>query len=135
MSWGTEIDWDKIAPVEFPVGTIDLPLRVDDKPVVVKAKHIGNLAVHPHPVLWGKWQVSHVPTRLTIMGGVPPGEWSEEQLINWCKRVQRDCRVQWDMVATLEPNCVELEELPRQMKYALDKLKAHCRATPVINQW
>lgn len=135
MSWGTEVNWDKVVFVEFPVSSIDLPLLVHDKPVIVKAKHIGHLAVHPHVKLWGEWQVSHVPTRLSFMKGVPPGKWSEEQLINWCKRVQRDCRVQWDMIATLEPNCVELEELPTQMKNALDRLKAHCLAVPVINNW
>lgn len=120
---------------DFPVGTIDLPLIVNDNLIVVKAKHIGHLAVHDHCELWGQWQVSHVPTRLSFMGGVPPGKWTEEQLISWCKRVQRDCRVQWDMVATLEPNVVDSEEIEPQMAKAIDKLKAHCRATPVINTW
>lgn len=134
--------WDTVERYLEPK-QIELTLWIsDDESVTVKATQIGNLAVHPHLTMWGSWQVSHVPTKVHFMKAVPElkinqkfgsinsiMDYTQEQLINWCKTVQQSLRDDWNVLAQLTEE--NYNEWSKPVQAAKDRIQAMCRATKI----
>lgn len=115
-----------------PATQRDVILYYDDVQVKVNATVIGDLAVHSHLELWGKLQVSHVPTATSFMKAVPVGTHSVDKLINWCKLVQQHCRDEWNMLAKLTfENYDDPETIDADMEMAKHRVQQMCRNTPL----
>ena len=88
MAWGNE--WKK--PVIGESVELSIPIA-GQWPRKVRAIQVGNLAVHEQLPNSGmapyKWQVTHVPTLTMFDRAIPDGDWSSNQLVKWCWKVQQ----------------------------------------------
>ena len=132
MSWG---DWPKTAadleqttkvieayPLVIHVN-LTIPMDGGWNTKTITAIQVGDLAV-PGPDF--DWAVVHVPTLTRFDNAVPDGEWTEEQLINWCRKVQRERRDLW--VELSKYNNSDYKEINEGL---LTLIKEHCLATPM----
>jgi len=74
---------------------VDLSIPIKDQwPRKVRAIQVGYLAVHEQLPNSGmalyKWQVTHVPTLTMFDRAIPDGDWTQEQLVKWCWKVQQE---------------------------------------------
>lgn len=77
---------------------LEIPIKGGWGKNAVKAIQVGDLAVH-EALGWNEeynWQVTHVPTLTMFDRAIPDGNWSREQLIMWCWKVQENLHMQWD---------------------------------------
>ncbi|SRR5216684_3203834 len=52
---------------------------------------------------WG-WTVKHIPTGTSFAKAIPPGNWSKDQLIKWCQKVQEQHQEDWTALRALTPD-------------------------------
>lgn len=120
MFW-PKSEWSEIKNPPEIVKAIELELIQMELyvPCEVQGKKIGDLMVYE----WkGYWYVAHIPTETRFDSAVPDGEWTEEQLIKWCKKVQEINKPLFEILATATYetySSVEFDE-------ARDTLKEFC---------
>lgn len=147
-----ENDWDKLFPIITPKLTFveqiretikegdkiinspkgDMPFKttlqipVDDGwPITLEAIVVGDLAVHKQHE---DSRVTHVPT-LTKFQKAVPDSWdiiTDEQLLNWCRKVQEDELNLWAIIRRYDNS--NYHEIPEDV---LDKLKGYCRGIAI----
>src|SRR5216684_2438278 len=61
---------------------------------------VGDLAVVKRNDGWG-WSVKHISTATKFDKAVPPGQWSKDQLIKWCQKVQKQHLEDWTALRAL----------------------------------
>ncbi len=94
-------NWQARWPVNASPVTLTIPLE-GDWPATIFAKRVGDLAVHQ--LRDDEMHVTHVPTLTSFRKAVPKGDWSEEQLLNWCAKVQSNNLNEWGALRGLTPN-------------------------------
>lgn len=107
-----------------------ITVYLDDVATTVKvAEIIGDLAVHEHLEVWGKWSITHVPTQVSFMKAVPDGAHTKEHLINWCMKVQEAFQDEWNVLRSLtKANYLDDNWTVCRAK---ELIQAHCKNTRV----
>lgn len=90
------------------------------KSKTIQAVQIGDLAVYfgDEPDIG---LVIHVPTLTRFDRAIPDGEWTQEQLLAWCWKVQQDNKGWWQYMADF--NNKDYLEMDNDI---LNHLKDHC---------
>lgn len=106
-------EWGKpsIDKLRVPV-TLKIPTEGGWIIKTVQAIQVGDLAVHESlnkdkfnlgynladDKIY-KWQVTHVPTLTMFDKAIPEGDWTQEQLLKWCWKVQDTERIYFKELA------------------------------------
>lgn len=126
MAWGEIIN-----PLDAKEITIEIPIKGAWGSNSVQAIQIGDLAVHK-PIGWDddyNWRVTHVPTLTMFDKAIPISAWVEytdEQLIQWCWKVQQNDEHKWARLA--EYNNSNYSEIDQEI---LNSVKEYCLSIKV----
>ena len=74
---------------------LKISIRYGWETTTVNAVQLSDLAVHA-PIGWDddyNWRITHVPTLTMFDKAVPEGDYIDEQLIQWCWKVQQTERI------------------------------------------
>lgn len=113
--------WGNVQPV-----TLQIPTEGGWIIKTVQAIQVGDLAVHePIGLDNYKWQVTHVPTLTMFDKAVPEGDWTQEQLLKWCWKVQENTDL-WQAICSYDNS--NYKTVPESL---LEGLKQHCLSIAV----
>lgn len=91
---------------------------------------VGDLVVYNN---WGVWHVAHYPTQTRFddaeKGAVPLGDWSKEQLLSWCDRVQMQYGQLWAILRELTPENYDAKS--DIVLRAKDQIRSYCLSVNV----
>lgn len=104
--------------------TLQIPIKGGWQTRTINAIQVGDLAVCFDNEDEEIGLVTHVPTLTRFDNAVPDGEWTQEQLIRWCWKVQADRPLWWEELKLF--NNKNYKECP-----FLQDLKAFCLSVGV----
>lgn len=118
-NWG---GWDK--PEQIKYETVGLIIQVTNGwPRIAVVKQVGQLGIEWYDT---EFNIHHIPTLYSFNSAVPDGDWTEDQLLKWCWKVQQDHKGIWEVI-----NLTRKQFNANDFGSLLDELKEFCLSTKV----
>lgn len=133
IGWDLANSPDKTA-YHFPEIRSQLSIPIDGQQQTITGIRVGDLLVYEDVKSWGLYWIIHVPTLVSFEKAVPLGDpdlpdYTQRQLIDWCKTVQQELRDDWQLLATLSNKTYKI--FGYGIQEAKDRIQKHCLAVPV----
>lgn len=127
MSWGDKFEWPVKPNEEVKINYISEPTLIELElfvPCEVQGEAVGDLMVYG----WrGEWYVAHIPTETRFDKAVPEGDWTKEQLVIWCSKVQTFNVSGWkEMSKYTDETYSDMSDVLKRV------IKEHCLSIGVI---
>lgn len=109
------VDWAETVGLTIPI--------TNGWPRTVKVKQVGQLGVECTKDFW---TIHHIPTLYNFNSAVPDGDWTEDQLLRWCWKVQQSKLDLWEKI-----NISRIAFDANDLSWELGELKGFCLSTKV----
>lgn len=106
---------------------LTIPIKNGWDTATIKAIQVGDLAIGFSDIE-EIGLVTHVPTLTRFDNAIPDGEWTQEQLIKWCWKVQQefDYQMHWETMREFDNS--NYKEISKEF---LNSLQRMCLSIPV----
>lgn len=96
----------------FNLTQIMLRIEQPEKwPIDIEATIVGDLAVHKPIQPDNNWRITHIPTNAKFDRALPSTFYNDNQLIEWCAKVQSGSFDDWDLLRELNRDSVGEENM------------------------